>query len=83
MGKNPITIQLLISIPYGSIKSGAMNNAHRYFCISIPYGSIKRYEANISTSRLSKFQFLMVQLKAGVLGQVGSSITNFNSLWFN
>ena len=55
---------LIISIPYGSIKSRIATGLLHSVQISIPYGSIKRLFKQVMPAIYIKFQFLMVQLKA-------------------
>ena len=53
-----------VSIPYGSIKRRAERTWTSLTLVSIPYGSIKSLIIHIITENLTKFQFLMVRLKA-------------------
>ena len=57
------TIDIAISIPYGSIKRSWTVTEKRQQRISIPYGSIKRTISISDKGTLLEFQFLMVQLK--------------------
>ena len=60
-------VVIVISIPYGSIKSRCTSSDNRMFRISIPYGSIKSARANKIIDLNKEFQFLMVQLKENVI----------------
>jgi len=75
-------ILIIISIPYGAIKSfSARIKCKRMLLISIPYGAIKRIVFPEVFFIELLFQFLMVRLK-GKFQQLRSfPISNFNSLW--
>ncbi len=49
--------------------------------ISIPYGAIKSMLVKMGVGLASRFQFLMVRLKAETTGVDKLSQRNFNSLW--
>ena len=73
----------LVSIPYGTIKSGLTAILQTITVVSIPYGTIKRdFCADVYFIRF-QFQFLMVRLKAWGDGLANKSLFCFNSLWYD
>ena len=64
-GEWTINGKTLISIPYGAIKRPPPPKAENtFFSISIPYGAIKRSKQSAQKASRTRFQFLMVRLKA-------------------
>ena len=58
-------VDIMISIPNGSIKRCNRQTYSRSYRISIPNGSIKRSGVEPILHTAGTFQFLMVQLKVG------------------
>ena len=73
-----------VSIPYGTIKSRKRNRWDGLkYGVSIPYGTIKSFSESFVINNVPLFQFLMVQLKATLVGNPQPLIISFNSLWYN
>ena len=59
-----------ISIPFGAIKSDYFYIAVSFYRISIPFGAIKSNFYLKGRTLVTKFQFLLVRLRAGSKGMV-------------
>ena len=57
---------VLVSIPYGTIKSGSQSAGANASFVSIPYGTIKSGRVGGEFHATEQFQFHMVRLKAEV-----------------